>query len=320
MREWSVRDVVLVVSMVGWMGLAGVAVTRGQPLPAMPLLPMRAQQLEPGPRRQTSELGPRAWRLAVDGDDDYGSFAVDGSADRCYGQNCKVKSLSFNGPGGTDIIKFANGLTIHSNNGDSNWIYSAPFRPSNLYSDGNLNTAGWVNSTTYFSSAGAALATGAVCPQVGALEYDTTGGCFKACNSGATWSGCLSTSTTTNVVPPWSSYCPKANCTKAETAADNFLIPYTPQVAVTPTKVSGNWGTAGTGGTTGVVIAIFDFTGASELCSVVLGPCTTTAGTPINANSGCPVMTAGHLYIARLKSTTDCATIPGLIGLSVDLQ
>lgn len=82
--------------------------------------------------------------------------------------------------------------------------------------------------------------------------------------------------------------------------------------AGTPTttdQVSCNWETAGTGGTTGVVVRVFDVTASSSICTCTLGACTTASRAPL----GCKctgTMTAGNQYAVRLSSATDCTVNP----------
>lgn len=73
-----------------------------------------------------------------------------------------------------------------------------------------------------------------------------------------------------------------------------------------------SWGTAGTGGSTGVELNIFDVTAAGTLCTCNLGACTIAANTPtVCTCSGTYVN--NNLYTMQLRGTTDCAVNPSNI-------
>lgn len=87
-------------------------------------------------------------------------------------------------------------------------------------------------------------------------------------------------------------------------------------VAADATRVGCSWGTAGTGGTTGVVVQVYDVTGAASVCSCTLQACTAAAGTP--ANCSCTgTLSGSNQYAVRLSSSTDCAGNPSNIVCTV---
>lgn len=75
-------------------------------------------------------------------------------------------------------------------------------------------------------------------------------------------------------------------------------------------NVTCSWSTVGSGGTTGVVIQIFDLAASSSLCSCTIGSCTTTINTPLTCACGSSAIVAGHKYVFRYSSSTDCLTNP----------
>lgn len=103
----------------------------------------------------------------------------------------------------------------------------------------------------------------------------------------------------------------------------NFLGPgYQRDSSATWTKVTVdmvacNWATEGTGGTTGVVVQVYDATDSAEICSCTLGACTTSARQPLSCACGGALVEEDAVLTLRLKSTTDCATNPTEVTCNV---
>lgn len=75
-------------------------------------------------------------------------------------------------------------------------------------------------------------------------------------------------------------------------------------------QVTCSWATVGTLGTTGVVVEIYDKTSSSSLCNCTLGSCSATINTALACDCNSATTTAGHTYVLRYFSTTDCTVNP----------
>ena len=73
---------------------------------------------------------------------------------------------------------------------------------------------------------------------------------------------------------------------------------------------TGSWGTVGTLGSVGVVVEIYDNTASASLCHCTLGACSTAINTALTCDCGSATTTAGHTYVIRYYSTTDCTVSP----------
>lgn len=188
-------------------------------------------------------------------------------------------------------------------------------------SGGHITSADYTSTATYFKSTGVATGSLPTCNagQAGSLEWDTTRLEWARCN-GATWSRVFTTQTS---IPFTSShYCGTGVCSNSTAfgSPTNFT-PWDADSAlslIATQRVACNWGTAGVGGTTGVVVQVWDLTTASEVCSCTVGACTAAASADLSCVCG-PIIigTPSHNFTVRLKSTTDCATNPQFVSCGV---
>lgn len=139
----------------------------------------------------------------------------------------------------------------------------------------------------------------------GSIVWDTTADCVKQ-NNGSAWSACLSTAAGA-INNYWSTTC-FGTCSSEDTNFTGGI--YSLGGAVT--RMTCSWGTAGTGGSTGVVVKVRNVTGGSDLCTCTVGACTIAANTP-TACTCAGTFTAGSLYTMQLDATTDCAGNPANI-------
>ncbi len=123
----------------------------------------------------------------------------------------------------------------------------------------------------------------------------------------------------------WSAYCPKGICTDGEGDSDNFLMPLT-GVTGDVFSVACNVGIQGVagGGTGELIIQVYNATDSSEVCHCQLvnpapyQSCATSPGLEMHCGcTGGPTLDRTKVYVVRFKSTTDCATIPGQVGCTV---
>lgn len=151
-------------------------------------------------------------------------------------------------------------------------------------------------------------------PQGSALSYSTSTHAFSAV-------------TTIIGSPGFAAQCPTdtpaANiCENDVATTPTFVGAWFLQSGFTAAKlnVACSSGTAGTGGTTGVVVRMVDYTGNSTVGTCTLGACTTAAGVPLTCVLGSGVvLTSAHVYALSLSTTTDCATNPGRITCNVSV-
>jgi len=101
--------------------------------------------------------------------------------------------------------------------------------------------------------------------------------------------------------------------------AQAFTGGYKPTNAATVKNVTCGWSVAGIAGSTGYVIEVIDVTGRTSLCSCTIGACTIAANTATACACNSALMTAGHVYNFRTKSTSDCGTYPSNVICSADL-
>lgn len=157
----------------------------------------------------------------------------------------------------------------------------------------------------------------------GRLLYDSTNNVWRTCN-GATWlamTPVVSTGGQYLLHGVWT-----ATATQAVSAAPegvHFLGAFRPRAAPAspPPRadiIACNWQTAGAGGTTGVVVEVWNQTDGTQVCQCTLGSCTTTARDPLIC--GCEQnLLADKTYTVRLTSGTDCTTNPSGVVCSVHL-
>lgn len=149
----------------------------------------------------------------------------------------------------------------------------------------------------------------------GRLLFDSTNNLWRFCD-GAYWRPLQSSSepTYTYASAGFSSIC-FGTCS---TESTNFTGSYSPRSDNErgTQKISCSWGTAGTGGTTGVVVRIYD--GSAEVCSCTLGACTTAANTALSCACAAGLLASSKNYTVQLKSTTDCTGNPANIVCNVE--
>ena len=102
----------------------------------------------------------------------------------------------------------------------------------------------------------------------------------------------------------------------------NFLGPFSPNFSnMVVSNVACNWGVAGVGGTTGVVVQVWDNNNSAEIAHCTVGACTTSAGSPVTCNLGGASLPSGVQYVVRVKSgAADCATYPSNVVCTVELS
>lgn len=149
--------------------------------------------------------------------------------------------------------------------------------------------------------------------QDGGLEYDTTTKTYKWCNSSSWQSFAASGSSTW--AAPWMS---RSVGSAAITEDNPFHGRYTPQISTKTTIVNCSIETAGSGGSTGVVVGIYNDTTDLLLCSCNIGSCSTDGTASACTCSG--TMTADQEYYVKLTTATDCATNPAIMYCTVALE
>lgn len=83
-------------------------------------------------------------------------------------------------------------------------------------------------------------------------------------------------------------------------------------------NIACNWATAGSGGSTGVVVKIRNITAGSDLCSCTLGACDTVALTPLACDCNTAPAASAN-YTIQLAAGTDCAANPALFYCNVEI-
>lgn len=172
---------------------------------------------------------------------------------------------------------------------------------------GSLFATTGLNATASFAGFPSCTAT-----LVGRLLFDTTNNVWRYCDGAGTWQQVASAASLPTVPtvnePTWSA---TSNFNAAAALEDiNWLGPYAPNSGDVISKVdlTCNWATAGTGGTNGVVMAVYTAAGALQ-CKCSLMACTTAARVP-GACSCEAGLTPGTTYVMRLHSDTDCTANP----------
>lgn len=140
--------------------------------------------------------------------------------------------------------------------------------------------------------------------------YDSTLKCLTVCDG--TSFKCQQT--TAGAEELWNPFC--VTC-----ATDvNFVSPLVNPRATNIGRIEGAWESAGSGGSTNVTVQVYNTTDASSLCTCDLGPCNTTARTPLSCTcSGTTVIPAGKTVAARYSSKGDCVASPQVTGLTIHL-
>lgn len=157
----------------------------------------------------------------------------------------------------------------------------------------------------------------------GRLLYDSTNNIWRTCN-GATWlamTPVVSTGGQYLLHGVWTAAATQAVSAAPEGA--HFLGAFRPRSAPAspPPRadvITCQWQTAGTGGSTGVVVEVWNQTDGTQVCSCVVGACTATARDPLTC--GCEQnLLADKTYTMRLTSGTDCTANPQGVVCSVNL-
>lgn len=285
--NWSPKNIVFVMFAGGWLVISMVMLAKGQQPPAPPLQILPLLEAPPyygpssadrGPYYGRPGEAPRAARAPAPRgereklpayDPDFGTLAVS-PGDECYGQNCRVQSLT-----GSPAVLFANLPTCDASKvgqmrytTDQGWVQCS-------------GTAPWVG----FGSSSSTEPFTAILP----LSLYDDGGTVAI--------------STANPEELWSAAC--ITCTTDL----NFIGPIATSDAHAFNRIQCNWETAGAGGTTNAQIQIYDVTSAGELCSCNIGACNTASRTPLTCNCAATTV-AGHLTVMRYKSKGDCAAAP----------
>lgn len=82
--------------------------------------------------------------------------------------------------------------------------------------------------------------------------------------------------------------------------------------------VSVMWHSAGTGGTNGVQVVIYEYPSGPALCSCFVAPCSAAAHGALPCSCDTRAV-AGKTYVARIGSGTDCAANPSDVDIGVQL-
>lgn len=113
---------------------------------------------------------------------------------------------------------------------------------------------------------------------------------------------------------PLSSFAWTSFCTSCSTDT-NFLAPMLATAgALTVSRASCSWGTAGTGGSSAATFQVYDATSSASVGTCSLGACNTAAFTPMTCTLSAGALTAGHLIAGRISSKGDCTVAPQNIG------
>jgi hypothetical protein len=258
-----------------------------------------------------------------------GNAAGASSADTCTGPSCAIGAVGISTDGG--ILSLGGGFGVSVPSGTyvcldyptcnvrissqtGNLVFTTTNGASKLAIDsasGRVSTnfgftsAEDVTATTFLKSIGVASGSLPTCNAgaAGSLEYDTTLTCFRICN-GTAWSVCVQPASYINNY--WSTTC------FGVCGEDVNMQGGIRSLGGTTNRVVCSWGTAGTGGSTGVVVKIRDVTAASNLCTCTIGACTIAAGTPTVCTCTA-TYTLNNIVSMQLDGTTDCAGNPSNI-------
>ncbi len=223
----------------------------------------------------------------------------------CSGLSCSVR-LSYT-PSTSDWA-FTGGNTV-SGSQTLSWSGRAALSRSTFPA---LHVTG-AGSAQFTGVATGSLATCSGGTGAGGLAYDTTTSTFKWCN-GSSWQT-VGTGVTGTWGAPWLS---RSVGSAAITEDDPFHGRYTPQVSTKTTVVNCSIETAGSGGSTGILVGIYDDTTDVLLCSCNIGSCSTDGTAAACTCAG--TMTADREYYVKLTTATDCATNPAIMYCTVALE
>lgn len=149
------------------------------------------------------------------------------------------------------------------------------------------------------------------------LQYVTDQAAWYYCN-GTSWTKLASGSPITNYYETYAAVCPAADTTGCQAEETNFYGP----LRMTGGESSGcrvtcNWLTPGTGGSTGVVAAIYGVAEAADMCTCTLGACNTAKGTAVSCSCNATLV-SGRTYQLQFDSTTDCTGNPSETHCNVE--
>lgn len=213
------------------------------------------------------------------------------------------------GPTGTGHRISSSGSTLYFDNSAGASLFACGGGLCNysqtIWAPSILSTSSDITAASYLRSTGVAFASFPTCNGgiAGALEYDTTNSCVRACN-GSAWGSCLQPSSFINNY--WSGVC-FGTCSEDVNMTGGIYS----QGGSTDRMVC-SWGTAGSGGSTGVEAEIYDVTAGSAICSCNVGACNIAANTA-TACTCTGTYVSGNRYTTRLRGSTDCAVNPGNI-------
>lgn len=172
-------------------------------------------------------------------------------------------------------------------------------------------TAASLDASTYGVKSGQAFSAFSACTagNKGTLLYDSTNGVMRYCDGGS-WRTLAGNGGATNTMQSaqFASVCFGA-CVENV----NFAGGYQPRAddEKQVTMITCSWGTAGTGGASGVVVRLYDNAAPAEVCSCTLGACAATGPLSCSCSSG--PLSSGRTYTVQLSSATDCEVNPANI-------
>lgn len=204
-----------------------------------------------------------------------------------YGTN-NVGTLTMNDSAGVSLQYGSNALTCDNNN-------------CKLNTGLGTGSAGTGTAFASFPTCTAGL--------LGRLLFDSTNTAWRYCDGAGSWLFVLNGSTSQSLVDVYSWNAQQG--TGGEVVNTNWLGPYrTGNTGSTVRVAACNWQAAGTGGTTGVTLQIYNITDSVALCSLGSVACTTAARTPFTlASCNGTAVAANKTYVVRV-SASDCTTQP----------
>lgn len=161
------------------------------------------------------------------------------------------------------------------------------------------------------SLSGVATGSLASCPAVGegTLQFDTTAKALKICRTTESgWAPVARTTFTARCAP-----------TGACTEGTNFAGAYSTRTTYAEARVVCSPQVAGTGGTTGVVLQLWNESDLASIGTCTLGSCTAGAGAPLFCTITGAVP-ANRYVTLRLTTGTDCTANPTGFVCNVELS
>lgn len=167
---------------------------------------------------------------------------------------------------------------------------------------------GVLEVTNTLQTIGAATGALPACGSGGAgmLDYDQSLSREKICN-GSSWQQILNTGDREFAGMLATGICPGVDACPENTnfqGGSYFSIPSS-ATGITD-AITCSW-TAGTGGTTGVVVQVYDVTSSAEVCHCTMAACTASG---LNVCACIGALTHNHVFDLRLTSATDCSANP----------